>query len=69
MTCPICGGDTKVPDTRCLGDSVSRRRMCVECGYRFNTIEIDRDYYDILTKRGVKDGKSQNDRDEQNLHP
>ena len=55
MRCPVCDGDTKVIDTRCHDDSVYRRRMCLVCGYRFSTIEIDRDYYDNLTRCGDKD--------------
>lgn len=58
MTCPVCNGDTKVVDTRCHDDSVYRRRMCLECGHRFNTVEIDQDYYDILTRGGAEDGKA-----------
>ena len=58
MTCPVCDSDTKVIDTRCHDDSVYRRRMCKECGYRFNTIEIDQDYYDILKRCGDKNGKA-----------
>lgn len=40
MTCPVCGGNTRVVDTRhpdC--ETVWRRRECTECGYRFNTEE------------------------------
>jgi transcriptional regulator NrdR family protein len=48
MTCPVCGGDTKVIDSRPSEDSVQRRRKCLECDHRFNTIEIDKDFYDNI---------------------
>ena len=48
MTCPECGADTKVIDSRPCEDSTYRRRKCRECGNRFSTIEIDADYYDTL---------------------
>lgn len=42
MYCPKCGHkDTKVLDTR-LGktkQSIRRRRECLDCGYRFTTVE------------------------------
>ena len=45
MTCPICGGDTRIIDSRNKDDHKKRRRICQECGYKFNTIEIDMDLY------------------------
>lgn len=45
MTCPICGGDTSIIDSRNKDDYKKRRRICQECGYKFNTIEIDMDLY------------------------
>lgn len=40
MTCPICGGKTRVVDSRQPDvETVRRRRECLECGYRFNTEE------------------------------
>ena len=42
MKCPYCHtGDSRVVDSRELsgGDSVRRRRECVECGRRFTTYE------------------------------
>ena len=42
MTCPVCGGKTKVTDTSYPDcESVRRRRKCVDCGYKFNTIEYE----------------------------
>ena len=49
MNCPNCGGKTHVVDSRPNEDSVERRRECVECKIRFNTIEIDADYYEKLS--------------------
>ena len=40
MKCLYCvEGDTKVIDTREVGDSVRRRRECLECEQRFTTYE------------------------------
>ena len=41
MTCPICGEKTRVIDSRPDCESVFRKRECVECGYRFATIEYE----------------------------
>lgn len=50
MTCPICGGKTKIYDSRPDEETVKRRRECLECGYRFPTMEIDADMFE-RTKR------------------
>lgn len=42
MKCPLCAStDNKVIDSRVTKDSASirRRRECLNCGHRFNTIE------------------------------
>lgn len=52
MTCPICGGETHIINSRPSEDSVRRRRECTECKHRFSTVEIDSDYYAFLTKEG-----------------
>lgn len=42
MNCPICNKkDTKVIDSRLIGEgfSIRRRRVCEKCAYRFSTIE------------------------------
>ncbi len=42
MNCPICNKkDTKVIDSRLIGEgfSIRRRRACEKCAYRFSTIE------------------------------
>lgn len=48
MTCPSCGGDTKVIDSRSHEDSVYRRRECLVCKERFSTTEIDMQMYEKL---------------------
>lgn len=41
MLCPICLGETRVIDSRPTEDEmcVWRRRRCIECGHRYNTLE------------------------------
>lgn len=34
-----CGGDTRVVDSRLIDKALRRRRICMECGNRFNTLE------------------------------
>ena len=43
MTCPKCGGATKVCDTRHeeKENEVFRRRVCKKCEYDFFTVEFD----------------------------
>lgn len=43
MTCPICGGKTKVVDSRSAPDCVYRKRACLNCEYSFITVEIEDD--------------------------
>lgn len=43
MTCPICGEETKVVDSRSEPDCVHRRRVCIKCKYSFTTSEIEDD--------------------------
>jgi transcriptional repressor NrdR len=40
MLCPYCeDGDSRVVDTRKVGNAVRRRRECLRCGQRFTTYE------------------------------
>lgn len=40
MKCPFCSvGDSRVVDTREVGDGIRRRRECQACGQRFTTYE------------------------------
>ena len=43
MTCPVCGGATKVADSLHDSDEVVRKRMCKACGHVFCTIELESD--------------------------
>lgn len=43
MTCPVCGAETKVIDSRSEPDCVHRRRVCLDCKYSFTTSEIEDD--------------------------
>lgn len=54
MTCPKCNEKTRVIDSTTDEDSTTRRRECVACGYRFSTIEIDKDLYERLVKHHDK---------------
>lgn len=53
MTCPICGGKTKIYDSRPDDESVKRRRECLECGHRFLTMEIDADLLERMENKSV----------------
>lgn len=41
MRCPICNGNVRVIDTEHLTalNMTVRRKKCVDCGYRFHTVE------------------------------
>lgn len=54
MTCPECGEKTKVLESKDNEDFVERRRECYSCGYRFNTIEVDKDLYERVVNRNYK---------------
>ena len=54
MTCPKCNEKTKVIDSHTDEDSTERRRECTNCGYRFSTVEIDRDLYERVTRHDDK---------------
>lgn len=53
MLCPICGGDSKVLDTRTNENvnSVKRRRECIKCGKRFTTYEKIEDMPLVVKKK------------------
>ena len=52
MTCPQCGGETRITNSRKTCDTVRRRRECCECEFRFTTMEIE---LDLLNKLTVKE--------------
>lgn len=64
MTCPVCGGNTKVYDSRPEIDCVRRRRACMRCGNNFVTLEIDEDWLQKMTRRSVNDSTRTNKRNE-----
>ena len=40
MKCPLCGGtESRVKDSRDIGDAIHRRRECEQCKGRFSTYE------------------------------
>ena len=55
MTCPICGGETKVIDSRSEPDCVHRKRVCVECKHSFTTSEIEDDLPNDLRRLKSKE--------------
>ncbi len=59
MRCPHCGSlEDKVIESRTLanGDSIRRRRECIECGYRFTSYERIEEKQFMVIKR---DGRRQ----------
>lgn len=44
MKCPDCKNNTKVLDSRLIGDRRIRRRYCKKCGYEMYTSEQKMDY-------------------------
>lgn len=51
MVCPKCGSDQlTVVDTRRKEGTVWRRRGCISCGNRFNTVEIGEERMKALKK-------------------
>lgn len=59
MRCPKCTyQDTKVIESRDAGegDSIRRRRECLQCGYRYTTYErVERPNLAILKKNGERE--------------
>lgn len=41
MTCPVCGGKSKVEKSCSDTETIYRRRSCQECGYVFYTTESE----------------------------
>lgn len=51
MTCPECGGKTKVMDTVTISEEVYRRRKCLSCDKLFYTVEKNVGYqFDVRFK-------------------
>ncbi len=64
MKCPFCAHlEDKVVDSRESkdGDSIRRRRECLECGRRFTSYErIDEIPYMVVKKDGKREGFDRN---------
>ena len=41
MTCPVCGGKTKIMRTLVDYETVQRKRKCLECNHKFFTEECE----------------------------
>lgn len=54
MTCPKCNRKTKVIDSRTDEDSTDRRRECTLCGYRFTTVEVDKDLFERMVRHNER---------------
>lgn len=48
MTCPKCKEKTNVIDSRSKESGKFRRRECINCGYRFNTLEVENENLSII---------------------
>lgn len=47
MDCPKCAGkQVFIIDSRAKTDHVWRRRECRDCGYRWNTVEVEQDLFE-----------------------
>lgn len=52
MKCPVCGSEeSKVKDSREVGDAIHRRRECLECHHRFSTYERVENERILIVKR------------------
>lgn len=64
MKCPMCGCENlTTADSRPEEDCIIRRRKCLECNYRWTTIEIDKDqwYSALQIKEQRKRGRPKDD--------
>lgn len=52
MKCPFCGGtESRVKDSRDVGDAIHRRRECEQCRGRFSTYERVETFHLVVIKR------------------
>lgn len=58
MNCPKCNGKSNTYYTSKEKDCVNRIHECIDCGYRFNTVEIDADLYASLAYGSAKKAKA-----------
>lgn len=56
MNCPFCQGEqSRVVDSRTVGDAIRRRRECEACQKRFSTLErLDRRMPQVVKKDGSR---------------
>ena len=51
MKCPFCGGtESRVKDSRDIGDAIHRRRECEQCKARFSTYERVEKFHLMIIK-------------------
>jgi transcriptional repressor NrdR len=52
LKCPFCGGtESRVKDSRDIGDAIHRRRECEQCKGRFSTYERVEKFHLMVVKR------------------
>ncbi len=52
MKCPFCGGtESRVKDSRDIGDAIHRRRECEQCKGRFSTYERVEKFHLLVIKQ------------------
>ena len=54
MQCPKCGHDTKVIDSQREPTKVKRRRKCLKCDERFNTVEVSGDDFEAWSRNAER---------------
>ena len=55
MNCPLCGGETRVADTRVEQGIVKRRRICSWCEKRVSTVEIEKTKYEEMLATDIRE--------------
>ena len=59
LGCPMCGYfQTDITDSRDKGDVIVRRRICLNCGHTFRTVETVTKPKDLSKRMKRKKGKS-----------
>lgn len=49
MKCPECGSEKiSIDRSTSKDDNIIRRRLCANCGHRWNTVEIDLDQWNSV---------------------
>ena len=58
MNCPKCGGKIKTRDSRHINcEAVFRVRYCIDCGYKFETIEYEKELLEKTNTIPLKQAK------------